>query len=85
MNDDKKQSSIIIYGTSWCQWCPRAKAHFDKEGLPYVYHDIEADTEARAELEQKLGGPVQGVPVLDVNNHIIMGYDVASINKALAV
>lgn len=84
MSDDKKQPSIIIYGTSWCVWCPRAKAHFDHEGLPYTYHDIETDQTARAELEEKLGGPVQGVPVLDVNGHLIYGYDVNGINQALA-
>lgn len=74
---------VTIYGTSWCVWCPRAKAYFDKENIPYTYYDVEADEAGHSELVKKLGGPVQGVPVLDVNGTIIIGYDVGKINEAL--
>jgi len=83
-NHPTADPQVIIYGTSWCAWCPRAKAHFDQEKIPYTYHDIEAEEDAYHELEKKLGGPVQGVPVLDVKGEIIIGYDVDKINKALA-
>ncbi len=82
MNDTSKPA-VTIYGTSWCVWCPRAKAHFDKEGIAYEYYDIEADEAGQKELVEKLGGPVQGVPVLDVNGTLIIGYDIDKINAAL--
>lgn len=79
---DQKQS-VIIYGAEWCGFCHQAKDYFEKKNIPYTYHDIEKEPEAARELSEKMGGPVQGVPVLDVNKEIIVGYDLRRINKAL--
>ncbi|MBL8159681.1 NrdH-redoxin [Candidatus Saccharibacteria bacterium] len=81
LDDDKK---VIVYGAEWCGYCHQAMAYFDKKGVAYVYHDIEREPGAAQELMQKLGGPVQGVPVLDVYGEIILGYDLGRINQALA-
>ena len=76
--------TAIIYGAEWCTWCHTAMDYFDKKGVSYVYHDIEKEEDAYNELIEKLGGPVSGVPVLDVNGEIIIGYDIGKINAALA-
>lgn len=77
-------SKAIIYGAEWCGYCHQAKKFFDQKGVAYAYHDIEKEPEAARELQEKLGGPVTGVPVLDVNGTIITGYDLPKINQALA-
>lgn len=83
MANDDSQQKVIIYGAEWCGYCHQAMDYFDKKGVAYSYHDIEKEADAAQTLMQKLGGPVQGVPVLDVYGEIILGYDLARINKAL--
>lgn len=74
---------VIIYGAEWCGYCHQAMDYFDKKGVKYVYHDIEKEADAARELMDKLGGPVQGVPVIDVYGEVILGYDLGRINAAL--
>lgn len=80
---DNTKPVAIIYGAEWCGWCHTAMEYFDQKGVSYRYHDIEKEEAAFKELVEKLGGPVQGVPVLDVNGEIITGYDIGKINAAL--
>ncbi|HEX6461955.1 MAG TPA: glutaredoxin domain-containing protein [Candidatus Saccharimonadales bacterium] len=76
--------TTIIYGAEWCSWCHTAIKYFEQKGISYIYHDIEKEEAAYNELVEKLSGPVSGVPVLDVNGEIIVGYDLGRINEALA-
>lgn len=80
---EQKQNNAIIYGAEWCGYCHQAKKFFEQKEVPYTYHDIEKEPEAAKELMEKMGGPVTGVPVLDVNGTIITGYDLPKINQAL--
>jgi len=80
---DNKKPTAIIYGAEWCGWCHTAMDYFDQKKVSYIYHDIEKEEDAYNELVKKLGGPVQGVPVLDVNGQVILGYDIGKINAAL--
>ncbi len=76
-------NNVTIYGAVWCGWCPVAKKYFDKLGISYKYHDVEEEEDVAKELMEKLGGPIQGVPVIEVNGELIYGYDVEKINGAL--
>ena len=50
------EKEIIIYGTSWCPDTARARMCFSRNGVPFVWCDIEKDQEGRAFVEQKNGG-----------------------------
>ena len=43
---------IVVYSTTWCPDCKRAKKFFGEQRVPYVNIDIEADAEAMAYIEQ---------------------------------
>ncbi|MEM9774043.1 MAG: mycoredoxin [Chloroflexota bacterium] len=45
MNDE-----IVLYGTSWCGDCHRARWFFDNYGIDYTDIDIEADEAAAAKV-----------------------------------
>ncbi|MFK7805263.1 MAG: glutaredoxin domain-containing protein [Anaerolineae bacterium] len=45
MNDQ-----IILYGTSWCGDCHRARRFFDDYGIEYTDIDIESDPQAAAKV-----------------------------------
>lgn len=48
--DPSKQT--IMYGTTWCGDCARAKRFLDQRGIAYTWIDIEQDEAARAYVEQ---------------------------------
>lgn len=41
---------IVMYGTSWCGDCHRARWFFDNYGIDYTDIDIEADEAAAAKV-----------------------------------
>ncbi len=45
------QGKIIMYGTTWCYDTRRARAIFDQNNIPYVWVDIDMDTEGRKYVE----------------------------------
>lgn len=75
---------IILYGTSWCGYCKKARSYFQRNGIDFVDKDIERDASAAAELRRKVGGS-SGVPVIDIDGTVIRGYDLPSIKRALAM
>lgn len=46
------KNNIIVYSTTWCPDCHRAKRFLGEQRIPYVNVDIEKDSEALAYVEQ---------------------------------
>ncbi|HLC71142.1 MAG TPA: glutaredoxin family protein, partial [Candidatus Nanoarchaeia archaeon] len=65
--------SITIYTTPTCHWCKDTKAFLKKNKLKYTEKDVSADQKAAQEMIKKSGQ--MGVPVLDINGKIIVGFD----------
>lgn len=77
---------VVLYGTSWCGYCKKARAWFKKKGIPFQDKDVEADTEAAKELASKAaraGASVRGVPVIDVKGTLVMGFDEKRLEQLL--
>jgi glutaredoxin len=56
----------------------------DDKGIKYTDKDIELDPAAQLELIKKLDGNFRGVPVIDIDSQIILGFDRPKIDAALA-
>ena len=54
---------IIMYGTSWCGDCARAKRMFDKKAVKYTFTDIEKDKQG-AEFVEKTNKGSRSVPTI---------------------
>lgn len=76
-------ADVTIYTTSYCGYCRAAMAHFDKLGIEYVNHDIEADEDARAEVLELTGGR-SGVPVIVVGDAWMQGWSQTEFDRLLA-
>jgi glutaredoxin len=61
-----------------------AKKYLDDKGITHTEKNIELDLEAQAELIKKLDGDFRGVPVIDIDGTIILGFDRPKIDAALA-
>lgn len=72
---------ITVYSTTWCGFCHAAKQYFDKLGVKYKDVNVEQDREAAQEMIQKSGQ--MGVPVIDIDGTIIVGFNRPVIDQQL--
>jgi glutaredoxin 3 len=73
--------SITIYTTPSCGFCNLAKAYFRERRLPFTEYDVSRDYNKAQEMVNKSGQ--MGVPVIDINGKIIVGFDKNRIDSAL--
>lgn len=74
---------IIIYSTNTCPWCTKVKDYLDNKNVAYEAFDVGADREKAMEMIRKSGQ--QGVPVLDIEGEIIVGFNQAKIDQLLGL
>jgi len=72
---------VKIYTTSSCVYCKIAKEFFKENKVDYEEKDVVSDLQAREEMTQKSGQ--MGVPVIDIDGKIIIGFDEFSLKEAL--
>ena len=66
-------TKVKIYTTPTCVYCKMAKEFFKKNNVEYEEKNVATDTVARDEMIQKSGQ--LGVPVIDIDGKIIIGFD----------
>ena len=74
-------SKIIIYGAEWCAFCHEAMHYLDHLGVKYTYKNVDLDVNDARAAVQKSGQT--GIPVIDIDGAIIVGFDRPRINQAL--
>lgn len=72
----------MVYGAEWCAFCHTAMQYFDKLGVKYKYLNVEENPAWGEEAVKKSGQ--FGIPVLDINGDVIIGFDRPKIDAALA-
>ncbi|OOM74416.1 glutaredoxin family protein [Clostridium sp. BL-8] len=72
---------IKVYTTNSCPWCVKVKNYLKSENLEFEELNVQDNMEAREEMIKKSNQ--MGVPVLDINDDIIVGFDKPAILKAL--
>jgi len=74
--------SIKVYSTPRCSWCTVAKKYLSSKNVRFEEVDVSQNREAAREMVQKSGQ--RGVPVIEINGNIIVGFDQATIDKLLS-
>lgn len=74
---------VIVYSTPTCPWCTKVKDYLDSKDVPYEHFDVSKDREKAMEMVKKSGQ--QGVPVIDIDGSIVVGFDQNSINNLLGL
>jgi len=75
--------TVLIYTTPTCQYCKMAKEFFQAKGVEYTELDVAADEAKRSEMVEKSGQ--MGVPVIDIENDIIIGFDEPKLRELLGI
>ena len=74
---------IKIYTTSNCPFCKLAKEFLTKYGFTYEEINVEENENGFYEMVQKSGQ--FGVPVIDVDGEIIIGFDRKRLKEVLKI
>jgi glutaredoxin-like YruB-family protein len=72
---------IKIYSLPTCSWCQKSKKYFDLNNLEYTDINIQEDDAAGDEMERISGQ--DSVPVIVINDKVIIGFDKAAIDEAI--
>ena len=75
--------SVKVYSTPSCPWCIRAKQFLKENNVVFQDMDVSGDKQAADEMMQKSGQ--MGVPVLDIDGEIIVGFDKEKIKQSLGL
>ncbi|MEW6063103.1 MAG: glutaredoxin family protein [Nanoarchaeota archaeon] len=74
---------VILYKTEWCHWCKLAKEFLEKHKIKFKEIYVDRDQKAAQEMVKKSGQ--MGVPVIDIDGKIIVGFDESSLRKELNI
>jgi glutaredoxin 3 len=73
--------NITVYSTEACPWCTRAKDYLKANNIKFKEVNVAKDRAGAMEMIKKSGQ--MGVPVLDLNGTIIVGFDKEKIDTLL--
>ncbi len=73
--------SVKVYSTPSCPWCTVAKNYLKSRNIQFDEVDVSKNREAAVEMVQKSGQ--RGVPVIDINGSIIVGFDQGAIDSLI--
>jgi len=73
--------AIKIYSTPSCGYCSKAKNYFRSNRISFTEYNVASDQRKAEEMVRKSGQ--MGVPVIDINGRIIVGFNQPEIDRAL--
>ena len=77
---DKK---VIVYSTPTCPFCVRAKQYLKDNNIQFEDIDVSENHEKAQEMIKRSGQ--MGVPVIEIGENIIVGFDKEKIKSALDI
>ena len=76
-------AKVTIYSTPTCIYCKMAKEFLNANNISFTDHDVASDEKAREEMIQKTGQ--LGVPVIDIDGSIMVGFDKGKMKELLKI
>ncbi|MBI2624420.1 glutathione S-transferase N-terminal domain-containing protein [Candidatus Parcubacteria bacterium] len=76
-------ANVIVYSTPSCPYCHMAREYLKANRITFRDIDVAADQKMLDEMVAKSGQI--GVPVIDIDGQIIVGFDKPRIARALGL
>jgi glutaredoxin-like YruB-family protein len=73
--------AVKIYTTPSCGYCTVAKKYFRENRVSFTEYDVSRDQRRADEMVRKSGQ--MGVPVIDINGKVIVGFNKPEIERSL--
>ena len=80
----RPEADVIMYCTSWCPGCKRARVWLKEKGIPFVEIDITKDRAAAGRVRGYANGN-ETTPCFDIKGTIILNFDLPKVEKALGL
>ena len=77
------QHTVTIYSTPACHFCHQAKEYFTENKVAFTDYDVASDMEKRKEMMDIT--KQLGVPVIRIDDSIIIGFNKAKIDELLGL
>ncbi len=74
---------VRVFSTSSCPYCVTLKEFLKENNIEFEDIDVAQDAEAREEMIKKSGQ--MGVPVLEIDDEIVVGFDRERISQLLDI
>ncbi len=74
---------VKVYTTKSCPFCVTLKDFLQNNNIEFESFDVSEDLEARKEMIEKSGQ--MGVPVMDINGQVVVGFDKRKIVELLGI
>jgi glutaredoxin len=75
------EKAIVMYTTSWCPHCAKARAYLRSRNIAFVDHDIEQSADANVQYKEHGG---RGVPLIFVGQQRMNGFSERRMAEMLA-
>ncbi|MBI4439080.1 glutaredoxin family protein [Candidatus Woesearchaeota archaeon] len=79
----KSFPKVTVYSTPVCPWCVKTKEFLKEQNVPFQEVNVLADRSAADEMIRKSGQ--MGVPVVEIGNEVIVGFNKSAMKKALDI
>ena len=74
---------VMVYSTPSCPFCSRTKQFLQENNVEFENIDVSTDQQKAQEMVDKSGQ--MGVPVIDIDGEVIVGFDKDKIKQALGL
>jgi len=74
---------VKVYSTPTCPYCIRAKQFLKESSVQFEDIDVSENQQAAQEMMNRSGQ--MGVPVIDIEGELIVGFDKEKIKKSLGL
>jgi glutaredoxin len=75
---NSRTKPVIMYSTSWCGYCKKARQYFTRNSIPFREFDIEKSKKAAREYKKLKG---RGVPVILIGKRRMNGFSANAFDK----
>ena len=76
-------AKVTIYSTPTCTYCQVAKQFFGENKVEFEEFDVAADNTKLQEMVEKSGQ--MGVPVIEIDDQIIVGFDEGRVREMIGM
>lgn len=76
-------SKVVVYSTEACPYCHMVKDYLKDKKVDFVDFNVAEDEDKAKEMVEKSGQ--MGVPVVDIDGKIIIGFNREEIDKTLGL
>ncbi len=73
--------NVKVYSTPSCPWCTVAKKYLSSKNIAFEDVDVSNDRTAAMEMVRKSGQ--RGVPVIEIGDNVVVGFDQNRIDSLL--